>query len=63
MTTEVKTAHDDLETYQKRIELLIGARFSESKNIQSAVETQDNIRKKIGAWEGTKEIRRWRQQN
>lgn len=63
MVTEAKHYDNDLEVYQKRVELLTGARFSEKGELHSALQIQDQIRKKIGLWEGSKEIRRWRQAN
>ena len=50
-----------LNIFQKRLELMIGARFREESRVRDAVKVQDLIRSKIGFWNGSKEIRRWRE--
>ena len=50
-----------LNIFQKRLELMIGARFREESRVKDAVKVQDSIRSKIGFWNGSKEIRRWRE--
>lgn len=50
-----------LNVFQKRVELMIGARFREESKVKDAVKVQDLIRSKIGFWNGSKEIRRWRE--
>jgi hypothetical protein len=45
---------------EKRFELLVSSRLRRKSNIIKAVEVQDRIRKKAGVWEGSKEIRKWR---
>ena len=49
-----------LDLYEKRIEILLGARFEENSNIDAAIKIQDKIRKKIGHWSGSEEISKWR---
>ena len=56
-----KRQRNELETYQKRIELLIGSRFRETDAVAEAIEIQDRLRKKIGHWHGAKAIAQWRQ--
>ena len=50
-----------LHVFQKRLELIVGARFREESRVKEAVKVQDLIRSKIGFWNGSKEIRRWRE--
>lgn len=52
---------DDLHLFQKRMEILAGARLRETDRMNSAVKIQDAIRSKIGAWHGSEEIRIWRE--
>jgi len=60
METITKKQINDLNIYQKRIEILIGAKFKEKDRITSAVNFQDTLRKKIGHWHGAEEIKKWR---
>lgn len=50
-----------LNIFQKRLELMVGARFREESKIKDAIKAQDLIRSKIRFWDGSKEIRRWRE--
>jgi hypothetical protein len=50
-----------LNIFQKRLELMIGARFREESSIKEAVKAQDLVRSKAGFWDGSKEIRIWRE--
>jgi len=50
-----------LNIFQKRLEIMVGARFREESRVENAVKTQDSIRSKVGFWDGSKEIRRWRE--
>ncbi len=50
-----------LNIFQKRLELMIGARFREESSIKEAVKMQDLVRSKAGFWDGSKEIRIWRE--
>ena len=50
-----------LNIFQKRLELMVGARFREESSVKDAVKVQDSIRSKVGFWDGSKEIRRWRE--
>jgi len=60
MAIEVKKQLDNLDLFQRRIEILAGARLRERNRIKSAVELQNKIRKRIGKWHGSAEIRKWR---
>lgn len=61
MTVQTEKYGEDLETFQKRVELLVGAKLKVDNKVKKAVMTQDNIRAKTRGWDGTKEIRRWRE--
>ena len=61
MVTETHKNMDDLELFRKRVEILSGAKLRETDRINSAIEVQDNIRAKIGKWNGVREIRKWRE--
>ncbi len=50
-----------LEIIQKRIELLVGASLKMFNRAQKAMLIQDKIRYKVRDWNGTEEIRRWRE--
>ncbi|MBI4981455.1 hypothetical protein HZC30_07945 [Candidatus Woesearchaeota archaeon] len=60
MEATTKKQINNLDIYQKRIEILVGARFKETDKISSALEVQDRLRKKIGHWHGAEEIKKWR---
>ncbi len=62
MEVITKKQNNNLDIYQKRIEILVGARFKETDKISSAVEIQNRLRKKIGHWQGAEEIKKWRTQ-
>ena len=61
MTTVTQKQMDNLEVFQRRIEILYGAKLRETDRISDAIKIQDSIRSKVGAWNGTKEIRKWRE--
>ena len=51
---------DDLEVFEKRTEILSGAKLRETDRISTAVKMQDTIRSKAGKWNGSikKKVRR-----
>jgi hypothetical protein len=51
---------DTLALFQKRIEIMIGAKLKDKNRIQNAIEVQDELRKKTKGWNGVAEIRKWR---
>ena len=51
---------NDLDLYKKRVELLVGSRFRDTGSASHAVSVQDKLRKKIGHWQGAKEVKKWR---
>lgn len=55
-TKELET----LELIKRRLELLVGAKLRETKKMKEAIKIQDAIRSKVGKWEGSKEIKKWR---
>lgn len=52
---------DNLELFQKRMEIIVGARLRLDDRIQKAVSLQDKIRQKVKHWHGAEEIRKWRE--
>jgi len=61
MAIQMQSHADNLEVFQKRLELLVGARFEEKMKIEKSIKVQDNIRARIKGWDSTKEIRKWRE--
>ncbi len=61
MAAETQRRMDDLEVFRKRAEILSGAKLMETDRISSAIKIQDSIRFKAGKWNGSKEIRKWRE--
>lgn len=61
MATQKQEQMDNLNLFQKRMEILAGAKLRETDRMNSAIKVQDAIRSKIGAWHGSEEIRRWRE--
>ena len=51
----------NLELFQKRMEIIVGARLRSVDKIKKAVGIQDRIRQKIRHWNGAEEIRKWRE--
>lgn len=45
---------------QKGVELLTLARFRDSAKMKKALEVQDRLREKSKGWNGTAEVRKWR---
>ena len=52
--------NDSLEVFQRRFGIDIEAKIKINDKIKEAVLIQDKIRSKVKGWDGTKEIRRWR---
>ncbi len=53
---------DTLDTIERRLEIMLGARVRDKDRMMRAIETQDKLRKKSRGWKGAEEIRRWRNQ-
>ena len=51
----------NLELFQKRMEIIVGARLRLDDRVKKAVYLQDKIRQKTKHWNGAKEIRKWRE--
>lgn len=60
MALTIGKQRNELSTYQQRIEILVGARFKETNRIATAKKIQDDLRQKIGHWQGAEEIKKWR---
>ena len=50
-----------VQLFQKRMEILSGARLKETDKMETAIKIQDAVRSKAGVWQGSKEIKRWRE--
>lgn len=61
MMAETQRQMDDLEIFRNRAEILAGAKLRETDRISAAVKVQDSIRSKAGKWNGSREIRKWRE--
>ena len=61
MEANIKSDIDDLSLFQRRIEIIIGAKLREEDRIADSIKIQDDIRSKIKSWNGSKEIRKWRE--
>ena len=59
ITTQEKI--DNLNLFQRRMEIIIGAKLREKDKIADAIKIQDSIRSKIKSWNGSEEIRKWRE--
>lgn len=61
---EINHAYDTMNLVERRLALLVGARFTDRDRISKASERMARIRKKLtakrGDFEGIKEIRKWR---
>jgi len=51
---------DKIDVIEKRWEIIRGARLRDRTRIENAISTQDRLREKSKGWNGTKEIRKWR---
>ena len=51
----------NLEIFQKRMEIIVGARLRLDDRVKRAVAIQDKIRSKVKSWRGSEEIRKWRE--
>ena len=61
METLARKNLDDLELYQRRMEIMVGAELRREDKVADAIKVQDAIRKKIKDWNGASEIRKWRE--
>jgi hypothetical protein len=57
-----KNELDTLDTIEKRLEIMFGARVRDKDRMAHAIEVQDRLRSKSKDWKGTEEIRKWRNQ-
>ncbi len=53
---------DNLDTIERRLEIMLGARVRDKDRMMHAIETQDKLREKSRGWKGAEEIRKWRNQ-
>ena len=60
MEAKIHENIDDLNLFQRRMEIIIGAKLREEDRIADSIKIQDAIRSKIKFWNGSKEIRKFR---
>ncbi len=63
VTMKTESQKNDLSLFQRRMEIIVGAELREENRMHNAVKIQDNIRAKIKSWNGSNEIRKWREKN
>jgi hypothetical protein len=51
---------DELTVVEKRLDLLVCAKLRDRTKLERALVTQDRLREKSKAWDGVKELRKWR---
>ena len=61
MEVKIQENIDDLNLFQRRMEIIIGAKLREEDRIADSIKIQDVIRSKMKFWNGSKEIRKWRE--
>jgi len=61
MTIETQNYINDINLFEKKIGIIVGARVRDKNKISNAVKMQDSIRLKIKSWHGSEEIKKWRQ--
>ncbi len=52
---------ENTDVIKDKVDLLTISRFRDRSKVEKAIEVQDRLRKKSSDWDGTKEIRRWRE--
>lgn len=60
MAIQIKKRMNESDLFKTRMDILSGAKLKETDRMKSAIKIQDALRSKIGAWQGSKEIRKWR---
>ena len=61
MHAKIHEKIDDLDLFQRRIEIIVGAKLREEDRIADSIKIQDAIRSKVKFWNGSREIRKWRE--
>ena len=61
MAVQTQKQIDNLQIFQKRMEIIVGARLRIGNRIEKAVAVQDRIRSKTTSWNGAEEIKKWRE--
>ena len=61
MEVEIQKNIDDLNLFQRRMEIIVGAKLREEDRIADSIKIQDDIRSRVKSWNGSKEIRKWRE--
>lgn len=60
MALTAEKHRNELSMHQHQMEILVGARLRETRKVAAAKKIQDNLRQKIGHWQGAEEIKKWR---
>ncbi|MBU0568404.1 hypothetical protein KJ693_06860 [bacterium] len=64
MRQAVKVDYDTYKSMERRLKILIGARWKDRGRAISAAKKQDELRKQFGfpvkGWNSTEELRKWR---
>ena len=61
MQAKIQENIDHLNLFQRRMEIIVGAKLIEEDRIADSIKIQDVIRSKVKSWNGSKEIRKWRE--
>ena len=61
MAIETQKYMDDLDLFQRKIGIIVGTKTKNRDKIANSIKMQDSIRLKIEHWDGSKEIKKWRQ--
>ncbi len=56
----IQKYNDTLEMFQRKLGIHIEAKLKVDDRVKNAVLVQDKIRSKVKGWNGTSEIRKWR---
>ena len=52
---------DKLNVMKKKLAILVSGRVRKKDEINHAIEVQDRLSRKSGSWNGSKEIKKWRE--
>ncbi len=59
---KLKDEMDTLDTVERRLEIMFGAKVRDKDRMMHAIQVQDRLRSKSRGWDGAEEIRKWRNQ-
>jgi len=61
MAIRITDNMDKINVFEKRLEVIVGARLRDGARIENAISAQDRLREKSKGWNGAKEIMKWRE--